>query len=85
MTVSKKISIAKEFISLHKDSDLEDLMTGRGLYNDDAKLLAIYHELVGGVYGEVSETDWEHEMEIEISGFESKSGNPIMFNFELLD
>jgi len=50
--------------------------------SNDKKYLEIYNRLASGSYGEVRENDFD-EYEIEISGNESKTGNPIIFEWEM--
>ena len=73
MDNAKKIRIAQEFVENHKVSDIDEWQP-MNLSGDD-KLITIYHNIVGGVYGEA------RDLEIEISSSDSKSGNPIIFDW----
>ena len=90
---NKQIQIAKDFISNHKNDNAEDWFLQCQPGTDDEQYLEIYAKLEGGTFGECrdnAEFDEDGELikeatefEIEISGFESKSGNPIIFEWEL--
>ena len=70
-----KIDIAKEYVALHKEFDVPH--DG----SDDA-YHRIYHNIYGCLYGSVELTDEETgEYEVEISSLDTKTGNPILFNF----
>ena len=72
-----KVDTAREFVTSHKEF-------GLGLDIDRDALLAIYHNLIGGLYGETRSTGIG-EFEIEIPAFESRTGLPILFNFEVIE
>lgn len=83
MTNSKKVEIAKSFVGMHKDSDIENwCLTFIG--SDEQKLELIYDHLVDGVYGEVR-PEGSDDLQIEIGGFQSKSGYSELFDFEKVD
>ena len=71
-----KIDTAREFVASHKEF-------GLGLDIDRDALLSIYHNLIGGLYGE-TRSNGMGEFEIEIPAFESRTGRPILFNFEYI-
>lgn len=73
MNTAKKLLVAKEFIECHKISDIDEWQP-LNLSGDD-KLITIYDNLAGGLYGEV------RDLEVEISLSDSKSGNPIIFEW----
>lgn len=77
MNNQTRTNIATDFINTHKSNNLQDW-----LCFDNADLLAVYNKLVGGEYGEVRTTNYNNELEIEIGTHESKSGNPIIFEWE---
>lgn len=89
MNREQKIVVAKDFISLHKNNSVS-YWPPFGI-DDNDKYLTIFNNLCGGQYGECrdnGEVDDEGntvteptEFEIEIGGFDSKSGNPIIFNW----
>jgi len=84
MNDQEKINIAREFVSNHsliKFSDLNEWVSTS--QHDNDKLLTIFTNLTGGLYGEVRPTGFKHEQEIEIPARDSNTGNPIIFNFEL--
>jgi hypothetical protein len=91
MENSKKIEIAKEFVALHKNNNIDDWVL-RCADKDQAHII-VYRRLVDGVYGEVRDNaeyddDGEIEVEatefeIEIGRFDSKSGNPVIFEWEV--
>ena len=83
-TNQQKIQIAKKFISLHKNNDIENWTLGSGFTaNDNENLETIYHNLVGGKHGEIGETEYPGEYKIEIGRFDSKNGIPIIFEWEI--
>lgn len=80
----KKIEIAKEFVDLH--------CYGLGAWSpkwqlpsmsDEAALLEIYYNLVGGEYGN-TENNGMGELTIEIDSHASMSGCPLLFEFPIL-
>ena len=74
MNINKQ-KIAIDYIALHKDNNIE-LWQPYGLIGD-RKLEEIYSNLVGGVYGEITEEDGEFR--VVIDRFDSLSGNPVDF------
>ena len=75
-SLKSKVDTAREFVASHKEF-------GLGLDIDRDALLAIYHNLIGGLYGE-TRSNGMGEFEIEIPAFESRTGRPILFNFEYI-
>ena len=73
MRTAKKLLVAKEFVENHKISDIDEWQP-MNLSGDD-KLITIYDNLAGGLYGEV------RDLEVEIGSSDSKSGNPIIFDW----
>ena len=69
--------IAKDFISHHDDAAL-DCWQPVGLFGE-SKLLAIYHNLIEGLYGNVTEEDGTFS--VEIGSQDSKTGNPYIFEW----
>ena len=91
MNSSQQISVAKDFISRHKTSDPSDWFLQCQSQDTDKQYLEIYAKLEGGVFGECTDnSEWDEdeitkpatEFEVEISGFHSKTGNPIIFDWE---
>ena len=79
--LQKKIDIAKLFVDLHRYG----LNAWSPKYqlpsmSDEAALLQIYYNLVGGEYGN-TENNGMGELTIEIDSHDSISGNPVLFNF----
>ena len=74
---NKQVEVAKAFIEQHKESDVTEWQP----YFDDSdeQYITIYSNLVAGEYGEVHITD-DGTAEIEIT--ETRSGNPLLFNFD---
>ena len=74
----KRSSIATEFISLHKRSIRDNFIC-----RDDP--LGVYHNLVGGTYGEITISNGKKGVEscgvIEIPGGDCEDGNPFLFEF----
>lgn len=93
MKNSKRIEIAKEFISLHKNDDVYDwfAMLPGTANSDEDKYSQVYYRLEDGTYGDVTDnTEYDDdgeivaeptEFKIEISRFDSKSGNPITYEW----
>ncbi len=81
MINTKKVEIAKSFVGLHDDSDLDNWQPF--VVNEVEKYLAIYEKLVAGDYGDISKDDYG-TLEVEIEGYEHKSGNAFIFGFENL-
>ena len=75
-----KIEIAQNFVDMHKDNNIDNWQPLQ-VFEQTKKLETIYDNLINGVYGEVRENSFG-EYEIEISGNESKSGNPIVFEWD---
>ena len=77
--MNKQIEIAKEYISKHNEMIVDEY---QGSTND--QWLDVFNCLIGGVYGECRETgnNW---YEIEISRFDTNSGNPFIFEFQYKD
>ena len=73
MRTAKKLLVAKEFVECHKISDIDEWQP-LNLSGDD-KLITIYDNLAGGLYGEV------RDLEVEISSSDSANGNPINFDW----
>tara|TARA_R110000822_G_scaffold83703_1_gene196947 strand:+ start:90 stop:410 length:321 start_codon:yes stop_codon:yes gene_type:complete len=66
--LKQKEKIARNFISQHKNHNIDDWLI---CVSD---LESVYYSLIGGVYG-----DTEDDC-VEISGTESRTGNPIIFD-----
>lgn len=88
----KKIEIAKDYVSKHKDNEIVDWATGQ-YKSDDDDWLYIYALLIGGAYGNVTAVDETYndhgdiisnatEFETEINGFSTRDGNPLLFRFD---
>ena len=77
----KRIDIAKEFVSLHKHSDFREWQ-GHG-YSDEDKLITIYFNLIGGVYGEVTVEGKVYN--IEISRYDRVDKIPFIYDFEIIE
>ena len=70
----RKKEIALDFVSLHRDTDWENWV-------DVNDLEDIYNFLIRGVYGgEIDENGFINSLEID--RFQSKTGNPIIFEIE---
>lgn len=75
-----KLEIIKDYISLHNQNIQEEFelvnVSTQDWLND-------YQKLIAGDFGEVRETGFtnELELEIEIPGKDADSGNPVIFNF----
>lgn len=92
MNNSHEKQVVTDFISLHRNSDIKDWFLQCRSYTDNDKYLEIYAKLIGGVFGfPVDDAQYNDDGEIikaateysvEISGFESKSGNPIIFTWD---
>ena len=80
LTDKQRREIAQELISLHADNDINNWFPLTD-FDHDKKLLDIYYKLTDGVFGTVDIDLSEHTAAVEISRFESKSGNPVIFNF----
>ena len=81
-----KIEIARKFVDAHcygLDAWMPKF-TNPSMH-DDAALIQVYYDMIGGLYGESREVEMPSgiiEMEIEIPEHDSHSGYPILFNFE---
>ena len=92
LTTLNKIEVAKDFVALHKENNVSEWQP---LFDDsDKQWLAIFSSLENEVYGSVRDNGYYDdddcevyveptEWEIEVSSFESKSGNPIVFNWSI--
>lgn len=78
MTNAQKVDIAQDFVSLHKDSDIDNWQP-MGVFGEE-KLLAIYANMVDGEYGECTLEDGFYE--VEIGRFEHKDGHAYMFGWD---
>ena len=76
--MNDKTSIAADYVALHKDSDLENWTPFNKSKTE--KLETIYNNLINDVYGEGRELE-PGRYEIEIGSLESKTGAPILFEF----
>lgn len=76
--MNDKIKIAADYVALHKDSDLENWTPFNKSKTE--KLLTIYNNLINDVYGEVRELELGR-FEIEIGAHDSKTGAPVLFEF----
>ena len=77
-----KIEIARKFVDAHcygLDAWMPKF-TNPSMH-DDAALIQVYYDMIGGLYGECRMLDGS-EFEIEIPASDSHSGDPILFNFE---
>lgn len=72
--------IAHDFIRQHKNADIDN-WAPYNLSSEAAKLGRIFNNLEQGVYGEVT-THHDGIREVEISGHESATGNPVLFEWE---
>jgi hypothetical protein len=87
----QRIKIALDFVQHHKNSDIEDWQP-MDVFGDD-KLLAIYWNLDGWLFGEVYTTEefdddgtqatTPTEFSVEIDGFDSRTGNPVIFEWSI--
>ena len=72
---AEKIAIAQEYVDLHKEFDIP-------LGGGDEGLADIFESLYRCHFGEARLIDCDTgEYEVEIGSHETKSGNPILFNF----
>jgi len=80
---TRQIEIAREFIRAHNRADMDDWNLGAPLtFDNEADLLLhIYQALMQGTYGNVEQDG--NTYNVEISAHDSKSGNPIIFSWEL--
>tara|TARA_R110000765_G_scaffold195533_1_gene301035 strand:- start:341 stop:583 length:243 start_codon:yes stop_codon:yes gene_type:complete len=72
MTKKERERVARRFISMHKTSIRKDWL----LYAD---LKTTFYNLIGGVYGSTEDD------QIEIDGYSSYTGNPIIFELDDID
>lgn len=89
----KKVQVAKDFIANHKNNNVDDWFLRCSASTNNGKYLQIYDNLESGLFGECRgnaefNDDCElvkeaSEFEVEISDHESKTGNPIIFEWEL--
>jgi len=70
-------AIASEFIGMHKNADYDSW------FIQNKNLEAVYYNLVGGVFGYVHSNEGG-ECTVEIGGYQSKSGNPELFEFKIV-
>ena len=79
----KKIEIATEYISMHKNTELAEWMEANSyqIPTETEILLNVFVKLSQGEFGDIEE-DGSGNFQIEISGHESKTGNPIIFEWE---
>lgn len=93
MSDSQKIEIAKKFAELHK-TPFAVWTPDKDYQSDDERYLAVYENLINGVYGDCyginAEYDEEGELineatefEVEVDRFESKGDRSEMFFFEI--
>lgn len=90
---SQKIQIAKRFAELHP-TPFAAWTPDEDYPSDDERYLAVYDNLIHGVYGDCYGLNAEYdeddnliqeatEFEVAVEGFESKAGKPEVFFFEL--
>lgn len=84
MDIKNKIEIAKKYLSLHKNNNMHDWQpVGE---DGEKKLIFIYDQLKSGEYGNVNESGKDENNIIyyfhEIGSKDSKTGNPIVFDWE---
>ncbi|MGZ4969821.1 MAG: hypothetical protein ACXWFX_12340 [Methylobacter sp.] len=90
---SQKIQIAKNFAELHQ-TPFAAWTPDEEHQSDDDRYLAVYDNLIHGVYGDCYGINAEYdeddnliqeatEFEVAVEGFESKSGQPEIFFFEI--
>lgn len=86
MTDKRRIEIGREFVALHKNSNIDEwLVNGK---TEDERYLDVYHNLDGHVFGcleVVEKFDDTEEYQITISSTDSRSGDPILFSWEVLE
>ncbi len=81
MKNKQKIEIAKDFVHQHKHDDLYAwLGSGSTRLTADDKYLTVYDNLSQGVFGEIRRVEGANE--IEIGSGETKTGVPIIFEWE---
>ncbi len=90
---SQKIQIAKNFAKLHQ-TPFAAWTPDKDYLSDDDRYLAVYDNLIIGVYGDCYGINAEYdeddnliqeatEFEVEVEGFESKAGQAEVFCFEI--
>lgn len=90
---SQKIQIAKNFANLHP-TPCAAWTPDKDYHSDDDRYLAVYDNLMMGVYGDCYGINAEYdeddnliqeatEFEVEVEGFEAKSGQAEKFFFEI--
>lgn len=92
MKKSEKIAIGKEFVSLHKQNDV-NLWQIKPHTDIELMYLDVFYNLVGGLYGyseiELMPSDCGSYRvptnTMEINGSDSNSGNPIIFEWPYLE
>ena len=90
--INEKLSNAKDFIQLHKETRLQSWIPEK--MSEEKLLLRVFSNLENGLYGEVTsdaEYDDDGELvtvstmyEIEIGSHESKSGRAHIFDWRVL-
>lgn len=90
---SQKIQIAKKFVELHQ-TPCAAWTPDKDYPSDNDRYLAVYDNLILGVYGDCYGINAEYdeddnliqeatEFEVEVEGFESKSGQAEVFHFDI--
>ncbi|MEY3880072.1 MAG: hypothetical protein RIQ94_867 [Pseudomonadota bacterium] len=90
---NKKIEIAKNFARLH-ETPFAAWTPDKDYLSDDERYLAVYDNLIIGVYGDCYGINAEYdedgeliheatEFEVQVDQFESKSDHSEMFFFEI--
>ncbi len=75
---SQMMSIARDYIELHKDTDLVAWQPfGK---TEEEKLMLVYFDLTSDVYGKCRDNGMD-EMVVEIPGHQRKDGNSYLFTF----
>lgn len=77
MMIQEKIQVARDFVGSHKDSNIDNWQP-LDICGDN-KWLAIYENIINGVYGECR-TDGEY-FEVEISSREHIDNCSALFSF----
>lgn len=72
-TKKQREQIALDFINQHKNNNLNNWLIS------SPNLESIYYNLIGGVYGSTEDD------QIEIDGYSSYTGNPIIFELDDID
>lgn len=90
MNIQQFRNIGKNFVELHKDNEVNNWVAGGNSDND--KYLEIYYRLAAHDFGEVVVDEYNDEYNnddnvidctIQISSHDSKSGIPILFEFQI--